>query len=167
MTDRQLAARIISTLEDRGFCADCPCCDEQLLLRECGLFYLDEFTDEGREIYNQYWIDLQERKDVLRARRKRISRSSEIQSRATNIGFILEQLAPSLSSFRFACTDCRSIFEPIDYLIFEGLCEGGNISRIFFADIKTGNGKLSLRQRRIRDLVAAKKVEFELYEAKR
>jgi predicted Holliday junction resolvase-like endonuclease len=59
------------------------------------------------------------------------------------------------------------LFDPIDYVIFEGLCQRGIVSRIIFADIKTGSGSLSRRQREIRDLVNSKKVEFDTYEAKR
>jgi predicted Holliday junction resolvase-like endonuclease len=127
---------------------------------------LDEFGENGQEVYDLYRQELKERKSELRERRKHISQSSEIQARATNIGFILERLAPSLSTFRFECSDCRSLFDPIDYVIFEGLCETGAVSRIIFADVKTGNGKLSSKQREIRHLVNSKKVEFDTYEAK-
>lgn len=167
MGDAQLAKKIIHTLEDGGFYAECPCCDETVLLRDCDLFYMDEFSDRGQEVYEQYQAELQERRAQLADRRRHISKSSEVQAKATNIGFILERLAPSLSSFRYECSDCRSLFDPIDYVIFEGLCQKGVVSRIIFADIKTGNGRLSQKQRSIRDLVNSKRVDFDTYEAKR
>jgi len=167
MNDGQLSKEIIRTLEDAGFHAECPCCEESVLLRDCGLFYMDDFSERGQEVYEQYKLELQERKSELRERRRHISRSSETQARATNVGFILERLAPSLSTFRHQCGDCRSLFDPIDYVIFEGLCQNGIVSRIIFADIKTGNGSLSHRQREIRGLVNQKRVEFDTYEAKR
>jgi predicted Holliday junction resolvase-like endonuclease len=167
MRDKKRAEEVIRTLEGGGFFAECPCCDERVSLRECSLFYLDDFNDEAREIYGQYLEDLKARRLDLRERRQHISKSSQIQAQATNVGFILERLAPSLSSFGFECGDCRSLFDPIDYVIFEGLCRGGRVSRIIFADIKTGGGRLSSRQREIRALVQQKKVEFDVYEAKR
>jgi predicted Holliday junction resolvase-like endonuclease len=157
---------IIRTLEDSGFYAECPCCAEPILLRDCDLFYLDDFNEKGREIYEFYRKEVEQRRIELRERRQHISESSEIQARATNIGFILERLAPSLSTFRFDCSDCRSLFDPIDYVIFEGLCQKGLVSRIIFADIKTGSATLSRKQREIRNLVNSKKVEFDTYEAK-
>lgn len=167
MNDAQFAKKIIRTLEDGGFYAECPCCEEPVLLRNCGLFYLNDFSEKGQEIYDHYQEELQARRVELRGRRKHISVSSEVQARATNIGFILERLAPSLSTFRFDCSDCRSLFDPIDYIIFEGLCQKSLVSRIIFADIKTGNAALSPKQREIRSLVSSKKVEFDTYEAKR
>ncbi len=166
MNDARFAHQIIRALEDGGFYVECPCCEENVLLRDCDLFYLDDFSEKGQEIYGLYLGELQQRRSDLRERRKHISESSEIQARATNIGFILERLAPSLSTFRFECGDCRSLFDPIDYLIFEGLSQKGLVTRIIFADIKTGNATLSLKQREIRSLVTSKKVEFDTYEAK-
>jgi predicted Holliday junction resolvase-like endonuclease len=166
MNDPQFAKEIIRTLEDGGFYAECPCCEEPILLRDCDLFYLDDFSEKGQEIYDVYRQELKQRRTDLRERRKHVSVSSEIQARATNIGFILERLAPSLSTFRFECSDCRSLFDPIDYVIFEGLCEKGVVSRIIFADIKSGNASLSSKQREIRNLVNTKKVEFDTYEVK-
>jgi predicted Holliday junction resolvase-like endonuclease len=166
MNDARFAKEIIRILEDGGFYAECPCCEEPILLRDCDLFYLDDFSEKGQEIYDLYREELKQRRTDLRERRKDISASSEIQARAANIGFILERLAPSLSTFRFECSDCRSLFDPIDYIIFEGLAEKGSVSRIIFADIKTGNAALSGKQREIRNLVNTKKVEFDTYEAK-
>jgi predicted Holliday junction resolvase-like endonuclease len=167
MNDGRLAKEIIRTLEDGGFYAECPCCDEPVRLSDCELFYMDDFSEKGQEIYKQYKMELQQRRADLRERRRQFSRSSEVQAKATNIGFILERLAPSLSTFRYECSDCRSLFDPIDYVIFEGLCEKGSVSRIIFADVKTGNASLSRRQHEIRDLIKNKKVEFDTYEAKR
>lgn len=167
MNDRLLAKQIIRSLEHEGFYAECPCCEEPVSLKDCELFYLDDFGETGRSIYEQYRSELNKRKNELRERRNQISQSSEIGAYATNISLILERLAPALGTFRYECSDCRSLFDPIDYVIFEGLCQTGVVSRIIFADIKTGNASLSRRQREIRDLVKSKKVEFDTYEAKR
>jgi predicted Holliday junction resolvase-like endonuclease len=157
------AREIIRTLQEKGFYAECPCCGEPVRLRDCGLFYLDEFTPEAEEIYSQLKADLAERKEEIKRRTKQISTRSEIGAKAVNIGFILERLAPSLSAFRFARNDCRSLFDPIDYVIFEGLSEKGAVTNIVFADIKTGAATLKPHQREIRSLVQACNVQLETY----
>lgn len=163
MNAKSTAKQVIDTLESEGFCAECPCCGEPVLLQHCGLFYLDEFTDEARERYEEYLEDLRQNKADYRERKTQILQTSEVQARATNIGFILERLAPTLASFRFDRNDCRSLFDPIDYIIFEGLSERGRISKILFTDVKTGAAKLSTKQKEIRSLVQAKNVEFDVY----
>jgi predicted Holliday junction resolvase-like endonuclease len=157
------ARGIIRTLQEKGFYAECPCCGEPVRLRDCGLFYLDEFTPEAEEIYNQLTDDLAERKREMSKRKEQISTRSELGAKAVNIGFILERLAPSMSAFRFARNDCRSLFDPIDYVIFEGLSESGAVNNIVFADIKTGAAILKPHQREIRSLVQTCKVQLETY----
>lgn len=157
------AREIIRTLQDRGFYAECPCCGDSIRLRDCGLFYLDDFTPEAEEIYNRLKAECVERAEEIEKRKEQISTRSEIGAKAVNIGFILERLAPSMGTFRFARNDCRSLFDPIDYVIFEGLSGKGVVSNISFADIKTGAAILKSHQREIRSLVQLNKVHLETY----
>ena len=165
MDDRTIAKNVINTLLEDGFFVECPCCKDSIPLDQCGLFALDDFTPAALAIYEQYKQSLENREAKLLQRREKFGEESESLARATNLGLLWERLAPSLSGFRFQCGDCRSLFDPIDYLIFEDLCRTGSVSRIIFAEIKTGGSELTKSERKIRDAVRAKKVEFEIYEA--
>jgi predicted Holliday junction resolvase-like endonuclease len=167
MNDKNAANTVIRTLQEGGFNADCPQCEEQIKLKDCGLFYRDDFTPEAASIFETMQNQLELRREAVRRERQRLSTTSYVSTTATNIGTVLEHLAPSLSSFRFACSDCRSLFGPIDYVIFEGLCNGDRVTKILFGDVKTGKAVLTPRERAIRDLVRRKKVEFDIYEVSR
>jgi len=158
------AKTIIRTLESGGFYAQCPCCEEPILLRNAGLFYRDDFTPEAEALYGKRLSELKERAKTLRELRNSISAKSQIGARAVNIGFILERLAPALRSFRFERNDCRSLFDPIDYLIFEGLTKNGVVSKILFVDIKTGNARLKANQKEIKSLVEKNRVAWDTYD---
>ena len=80
-----------------------------------------------------------------------------------NIGFVLERIAPTLDGFTFDQNDCRAMFDPIDYVIFEGLSSTGKVNKIILVDIKTGGARLNPKQRRIKELVEDKKMEFRTY----
>ena len=157
------AKEIIRTLEENRFYAECPCCGEPILLRDAGLFYLDDFSPEAEDLYKQRLDELKEQGKEVRERRKEISRGSEVKSTAVNIGYILERIAPCMKDFCFERNDCRSLFDPIDYVIFEGLTRKGAVSKILFVDIKTGNARLTGKQREIRDLVEDKRVTWDTY----
>jgi hypothetical protein len=47
------AKDIIRTLEENNFYVECPCCGEQILLKDAGLFYLDDFSPEAEKLYQQ------------------------------------------------------------------------------------------------------------------
>ncbi len=164
MTSKRDAGSIIKALEDGGVMAECPCCGEPMRLRDAGLFFLDDFTEDAADLYQELKSEQRQRRKELRARRKSIPLDSEVRTTAVNIGNILERLCPALDGFRFQKNDCRSLFDPIDYVIFEGLSEKDKVSRIIFSEIKTGRARLSAKQRQIRDAVEAGKVEFDTYE---
>jgi predicted Holliday junction resolvase-like endonuclease len=157
------AKEIIRTLEENRFYAECPCCGEPVLLKDAGLFYLDDFSPEAEKLYQQKIQECKIREKEIREERKAISRRSEIATTTINIGFILERLAPSMKSFPFNHNDCRSLFEPIDYIIFEGLNKKNSVSRILFTEIKTGDAKLTKKEKEIRKLVEGKQVVWETY----
>ncbi len=164
MTTKRDARAIIRALEEGGVMAECPCCGEPVRLRDAGLFFLDDFTEDAADLYQELRGEQKERRKQLRERRKNIPVDSEVRTTAVNIGNILERLCPALPGFRFQKNDCRPLFDPIDYLIFEGLTDKGKVSRIIFSEIKTGGSRLSAKQKQIRDLVAAGKVAFDSYE---
>jgi len=154
---------IISLLKKGGFYTECPRCGEQVSLRQADIFCNDDFTPQADELYRKKLQEISDRKKELRKLKTIIGQRSERTAQAVNIGYILERIAPTLPSFHFEHTDCRSIFDPIDYMVFQGLSRHGLVDRIVFADIKTGQAKLSKKQKNIRDAVQNGKVEWKTY----
>ena len=157
------AKEIIHTLEENNFYAECPCCGETVLLKDAGLFYLDDFSSEAERLYQQKLQECKIREKEIREKRKAISKRSETTTETVNIGFILERIAPSMEGFPFNHNDCRSLFEPIDYIIFEGLNKKNSVSKILFTEIKTGKAGLTKKEREIRNLVEKKQVVWDTY----
>jgi predicted Holliday junction resolvase-like endonuclease len=156
---------VIQALEDGKFMAECPSCSEAFRLRDAGLFYLDDFTPKAQELYAQRQAELKERAQELKEARKTVPERAEATTRAVNLGFILERLAPTMRGFRFHRNDCRSLFDPIDYIVFEGLSRKGEVERIIFTDIKTGGAGLAKKQKEIKALVERGRVECDRYRA--
>ena len=164
MNSRKDAQEIIAVLNNQNYTAVCPCCNAQIPLSESCLFYLDDFTPEGKALLREYKSQMTERRKELKKRKENILKSSRNKAKATNLGFILERLAPGLTSFRFKRNDCRALFDPIDYVIFEGLTTKERVSKLLFVDVKTGESRLTPKQKKIKNLVNDKKVQFDIYE---
>jgi predicted Holliday junction resolvase-like endonuclease len=158
------AQNLITTLTTRDFYAACPCgCGENIRLREANLFYLDDFSESGKKAISAWSTELKEKARALKDAKKSIPERSTKGAQSTNIGFILERLAPVLDAFPFEPNDCRSIFDPIDYVIFNGLTKKGVVDHLTFVDIKTGEAKLSKKQRQIRDVIEDGNVGWDVY----
>ncbi len=154
---------IIQMLHAGNFFIECNHCSEELALKIVHLFDNDNFSDEALEIYEEQLQMIRDKKAELKRLRELGTRRSEIGALSINIGLILERLAPTMGGFRFNHNDCRSIFDPIDYVIFEGLSKKGRVDKIFLIDIKSGNAKLSKRQKEIKAAIHNKKVNFKKF----
>ena len=74
---------------------------------------------------------------------------------STRYGLLTEQFMPFIESYPWNPTNFRFLGSPIDGVQFEE-------DRVILVEFKAANSRMTLRQRQIRDLVAAHKVEFEL-----
>ena len=94
------------------------------------------------------------------ARRARdIRRHAVSQSRAVTRGQVFEQFAAYFPSFEFNPKDAQFLGKPVDFVVFDGLDEG-ELRRIVFVEIKTGEAVLSARERTIRDAIDRGDVEW-------
>jgi predicted Holliday junction resolvase-like endonuclease len=89
-----------------------------------------------------------------------IIRADAVQrSQAVTAGKVHEQLIPYLPSFPYNPKDVRFLGSPIDLVVFDGLAQG-QVRRVVFVEVKTGDGGLTSRERRVRDVIEARQVEW-------
>jgi predicted Holliday junction resolvase-like endonuclease len=164
-TKKSKQKEIIETLKTGNFYVECPNsnCQEEVQLRQAALFDNKNFTDKALEVYNEQLTYIRQRKAEIKSLKEKGTIKSELGALSTNFGFIMERIAPTMPSFRFKHNDCRSIFDPIDYVIFEGLTQNGSVDKLHFVDIKTGTARLSKRQKEIRNVINDKKVKFKKF----
>jgi len=82
-------------------------------------------------------------------------------------GRVLERFSPLISDFPFDPHDAVWIGHPVDFIIFDGLSRerqgAAQLDRVVLLEVKSGSGKLSKRQRRIKQVVDAGRVEWKLF----
>ncbi len=78
-------------------------------------------------------------------------KSSEVRT-----GKITEQIAPFLEDYPLNPRTARFIGDPIDFIHFDE-------DKVTFVEVKSGKSQLSKKQRHIRDMVKAGKVDFVIY----
>jgi predicted Holliday junction resolvase-like endonuclease len=96
----------------------------------------------------------------LATKTKEIRREAIERSRVTTLGKTIERIAPMVSGFGFHPGDVRPLFEPIDYVVFNGLWSR-SVEELVFVEFKTGGSSLSPVQKSIREAVDRKRVRFE------
>lgn len=83
---------------------------------------------------------------------------SRLRSQSTRYGQITEQFLPLVDSYPWDSKQFRFLGSPIDGVQFEE-------DRIIFVEFKSSSGQMSVRQRKIKELVEQGKVEFKLIRA--
>jgi len=97
------------------------------------------------------WVELEEEK----IRQDAIQRSARTLS-----GKTLEKFVPFLERFTYNPHDVRWLGDPIDFVIFDGYSNNGDIRQIVFCEIKSGKGNLSNVQKKIKEIVESKNVKW-------
>lgn len=139
---------------ERNIYAQCPKCDEISKLNELKIFTGDtppkDLLDKLREAEKEF-----------QDKKKKIIEDSIEKSKQVYIGKTLEHLAPTVASWGHKPRDCRFLAEPIDFIAFDGLFENDEVNKITFIDAKTGEAKLTPRQKSIRKTIEKGEVYFE------
>ncbi len=147
---------------NRTIMIECPGCGEAMRAADAELF---DATKRLSGVAAETLCTLGEQLETERQLHKQNVEKAKARTfgaaRVTNIGKTVEKIAPSLVGFPEAPSDCRSLFEPIDYLVFRGL-RNGIIDSLGFVDIKSGRGRLSARQKSVRELLESGKISLYL-----
>jgi predicted Holliday junction resolvase-like endonuclease len=160
----------MSVLEDlrgqRRLYAQCPNCQDEFRLADADLFDATKpLSGRALQRLDELRQGVREQREDFAKRKLRADQHTQVVAEAVNIGKVVEKIAPSLPGFPVSPGDCRSLLEPIDYLVFKGLAATGKVDALIFVDVKSGNARLSKRQKTIRDLVECGKVSLTVTEA--
>lgn len=152
---------LIKSLRAQELIAECPCCHNDFRLSDALLFDgTKKFPDEAKVRRDDYELELKSRRADLRKRKKLASERAIITTEAVSVGKMVEHLVPILEGFEYNPADCRTLFDPIDLLVFNGLTSS-KVDLLAFMEIKTGNARLNKHQRLIRDAIRDGRVFYE------
>jgi predicted Holliday junction resolvase-like endonuclease len=152
---------LIRSLKSQELVAECPNCYSEFPLADALLFDgTAAFPEEARERRREYEDELKSRRAELRKRKELAGVRAIATTEAVSVGKMVEHLVPILKGFEFEPADCRTLFEPIDLLVFNGLSVS-KVDLLAFMEIKTGRAQLNSHQRKIRDAIRSNRVFYE------
>lgn len=92
---------------------------------------------------------------------RQIRKDAIARARVGQLGKTLEKIAPMFPGFGHHPYDVRPVFDPVDFVVFDGYFQGA-VTNITFVEFKTGQSRLSKIQDSIRAAIEKKRVRFEL-----
>lgn len=102
-------------------------------------------------------------KEQIKSEEEKIREDAILRSARALSGKTLEKLVPFLGKFRYNPHDVRWLGDPVDLIIFDGYSanEGKDLNQIVFCEVKSGEGKLTKIQNKIKELIENKKIKWE------
>lgn len=132
---------------------------------------LEDLEDDLRRREDRIERDAKQRvREILKSKTeiqgliRQASREAVQRSRATLLGRMFERLAPCFRKFAYDPRDMRSICDPFDYVLFDGLTVERQVKEIVFIEVKCGTGRLSNVQRGVVQAVDQRRVHSEVWE---
>ena len=155
---------LISALKrNKRMFGDCPHCGDEFRLASAKLFSAkDGFPEEVLSRIVEIKQSLKDRRQELKDMKHRMTDRARITVESVNLGKILEKIVPSFNGFQYPTQDCRSLFEPVDYLIFSGMSRIGEVDALVFLDVKSGGARLTKSQKEIAGVVQRGDVRVEV-----
>lgn len=107
---------------------------------------------------------MRQKERELREEKSKIRSDAVKKSRAVLMGSLMEQVGPLLPGFKHNPNDLRALWDPIDFVAFNGIGVQREVSSITFIDVKSGDARLTSVQRTIKEVVESGRVSFETHE---
>jgi len=141
----------------------CPCCDDVFRMSEVRIFSGKKPPKDWLSDFKKRSQELEKRMREFEQEKKKISKKAIEQSASTRVGQLLEKFAHYIPQVEHNPVDMVPIFQPIDYISFDGWADNKEVSEISFIEIKTGKSRLTDIQKSIRDAVDDKRVIWKDY----
>lgn len=113
---------------------------------------IGSLTERLHRLTEEHFILKEQHSDLSDKQRETVH---TLGSERVRLGQVAENLAPFLVNFKYNPKHARVLLNPIDYVIFTE-------DEIVFLEVKSGNAKLSEKQRAIKKVIEAGKVRFEV-----
>lgn len=152
MTAKAVRDLITDLQTDTSIRAVCPETDEEFRLADSTVFFGDELPEEAAQYVKASKEQISAARAELEKRRRALTDGFTGRSVAVKLGKTVEKVIPVLQGFPYDLVDCRPVYDPIDYIVFQGLSQGA-LRMVDFVDVKTGSSALSRVQRQVRDSV--------------
>ena len=134
-------------------------------------FQMARYTEQKKLLDSQEQMMKERYEKEWKVREKKLRKQIADQQRATVKGKITEQIISLLKGdvFPYEPADARFLGAPIDYIIFDGYTKvkdkkSSEDIDIVVVDVKTGSGKLTPEQKRIKKAVEEKRIQWRTIE---
>ena len=139
----------------------CPMCGEVFRLSEIKISYKRKFPIDW---YDKLLVEvekLDEKEMKLEEKLKIIREKATEYARRILLPKLLRKVDPLFTSLGYFPQDAKAIFDPIDFVVFDGMNRDEKVKRVVFMDQQTENRNQRVIQKSIEKTIEKERYEWE------
>ncbi len=139
----------------------CPLCGEIFRLSEIKISYKRKFPIDWYDRLLAEGEKLDDREMKLEETLRIIREKATERARRVLLPKLLRRVDPLFTSLGYFPQDAKAIFDPIDFVVFDGMNRDENVRRIVFMDHQTENKDQRIIQKSIEKTIEKERYEWE------
>lgn len=139
----------------------CPMCGEVFRLSEIKISYKRKFPIDWYDKMLAQGEKLDEKEMKLEENLKDIREKATERAKRVLLPRLLRKVDPLFTSLGYFPQDVKAIFDPIDFVIFDGMNRAEKVKRIVFMDQQTENRGQRIIQKSIEKTIEQERYEWE------
>jgi predicted Holliday junction resolvase-like endonuclease len=139
----------------------CPHCQTLFRLSDIKVSYQRRFSEDWFDKLQSQQEKVEEEQMKLQETLQEIRRRTVERSRKVHLPRMLRQADPVFTPLGYYPQDVKAIFDPLDFVIFDGMNLHENVKRIVFVDEQTTNSEIRRVQSSIETAIRKDKYEFQ------
>ncbi|MGD0549266.1 MAG: Holliday junction resolvase-like protein [Candidatus Bathyarchaeia archaeon] len=139
----------------------CPHCQALFRLSDIKISYKRRFSKDWFDNLQDEEEEAEEERMKLQETLQEIRRKTVERSRRVHLPKMLRQADPVFTPLGYYPQDVKAIFDPLDFVIFDGMNLHQKVKRIVFVDEQTTNSEIRRVQSSIQAAIRKDRYEFQ------
>lgn len=139
----------------------CPLCGEIFRLGDIKISYRRKFPMDWYDELLTEEEKITERESKLEEKLREIREKATEHARRVLLPKLLRKVDPLFSKLGYFPQDVKAIFDPIDFVIFDGMNRAEKVKRIVFMDHKTEDREQQIIQKSVERTIDKERYEWE------
>ena len=139
----------------------CPCCGEIFRLSDIKISYRKSFAKDWYEKLRKQEEKLGQDQMVIEQTLKEIRKKEIDKVRKQYLPRMLSQVDPLFTPLGYYPQDVKAVFDPLDFVIFDGMNREGDVKRVVFMDENSNDEQIRQVQSSIETAVQKGRYDFQ------
>lgn len=140
----------------------CPCCEEIVRVSDLHMFTKDPTPKTWLDDYEKQVNGLEKNVESFEEKEENIRKTQIEKGRLGAEQVVGKAIAPIFKELKINPYDVKSILNPIDFVVFDGMTKNGTVDEILLLSKSLKNPQLNTLREQLHQIVREKKYDWQI-----